>query len=145
MKRTLIIFFVALITTPIFAQKIKIKDRVALVDNVEFVKWDNSLRAGFICQVSTIKADTPIFSMKLDYYEKYNSAARKYVNQHYYTIRFLDFEGELQTTLLTKKFFKALYNFGIFNEDDTVNEEKARKFIRAYHEDIDIPLEINHR
>lgn len=142
MKKTLIILFVALMATPMFAQKIKIKDRVASVDKVEFLKWDNSLRAGFACQVSHVKTDTPILSMKLYHYEKYNDAAKKYVKAGYYKVKFLDFDGEFQTTLMTKKFFKILYNSGIINEDGTVDEDKAKKFIRTYDEDINIPDEV---
>jgi hypothetical protein len=128
--------------TPMFAQEVKIKDRVASIDKVAFVKWDNSLRAGFACQVSHAKTDTPILSMKLYYYEKYNTAAKKYVRTGYYKVKFLDFDGEFQTTMLTKKFFKTLYKSGIINEDGTVDEEKAKKFIRTYDEDIRILDEV---
>lgn len=136
MKKVLMILFVGLMVTPIFAQKVKIKNRVASIDNVAFVKWDNNLRISEVCQISHAESDNPILSMKLYYYDKYNAAAKKYIRTAYYLVRFLDFDGEFKTSMLTKKFFKTLYKSGIINEDGTVDEDKAKKFIRTYDEDI---------
>lgn len=110
MIRILIILFVVLITTSTYAQKIKIKKRTVCINKTEFVKWDNSLRFSETCTITHVKTETPLFSMKLYYYNRYDSVARKSIRQHYFNIRFLDFDGEFQSSLTTKKFFKALFN-----------------------------------
>lgn len=143
MIRVLTILFVALLTIPAFAQKVKIKNKTACINKTEFVKWDNSLRFSETCTVTHVKTENPLFSMKLYHYDKYDSVARKSIRKHYYNIRFLDFDDELQCSMTTKKFFKALYNSDIMNKDGTINEEKAKTFIRTYDEDVPIQVNIN--
>lgn len=126
MKKVLVILFVALLATPTFAQKVKIKKKTVYVDKVAFLTWENSFMSFESCPITLASGTIPVMSHK----------GYQYGNRCFVHFKFLDFDGDMWISFERKRFFKLLYKSGIINDDGTIDEEKARRFIRTYGEEV---------
>lgn len=129
MKRILLLLLVGFIASPVFSQKtkVKIKDKIAYINDEAFLKWeDGSYALRQPSQVTHVSGESPMFVIQIHMY-----GSTPHIN-----LRFLDFDGELWTSSMTrKKLYSKLYKADVFNDDGTVDEEKAKRFIRSYHEE----------
>lgn len=67
MKHLLLFLFLATLTTTGFSQKVKIKDNIATVDAVPFLKWDKRSGAMEVSISSINSSEEEIYAMWLDY------------------------------------------------------------------------------
>ncbi len=126
MKKLLLLLAVVLMAGTITAQKVKIKNKIAYVNDEAYLTWNNNdYMIHLPGEFKHVSNESTIFTMQI----------HKYGQKIYNNLRFVDFDGEIWTIMPRKKVIKSLYNSGVINDDGTVNEEKARKFIRAYHQE----------
>lgn len=127
MKKLLIILPFLLLTFSAFSQKVKLKKKIAYVDEVAELSLESCRMAqaeGQTCLVKSVKTGEPLFSTYV-----YSAGAIGYRVD----ISFVDFNTELRIEgMMFKRIFSKMYEMKVINEDGTVNEANARKFARAY-------------
>ncbi len=127
MKKAFVLILSLLFVSMAFGQKVKIKNKVCYIDEQVFLTWeDKSFMIHQPSPVTHVNGEAPVFVMQM----------HKYGSDFYTSIRFLDFEEEFWSKDKTrKKLFSMIYKSNLFNEDGTIDEKKATRFIRTYHEE----------
>jgi len=126
MKKLLLLLAAVLMVGTVTAQKVKIKDKIAYVNDEAYLTWDNNdYMIRLPGEFKHISGESTILVMQI----------HQYGQKVYNNVRFTDFDSEFWTIMPRKKIIKSLYNAGVINADGTVDEEKARRFIRTYHQE----------
>jgi hypothetical protein len=132
-----------------FSQKVKFKKGKVLIDNVEFLNYEEeglmttySLLEGgdFISVVSTY------YEVRNDAYYTLKNAAASGMSPttkvYVYTVKFIELDKELTTDLSRKDLMAAVFKNKIIGEDSSVNKEKVDLFITKYNNE-NLKLKIN--
>jgi hypothetical protein len=121
--------FLLVSTLSLCAQEVSIKKKSVFVDGVEELKRDdcNIGSERTKCVVTSVKTQQPVFSIYIRHYLA--------IDKIVVDVNFIDFDG---TCRMTIKSFKALYmdiyKMKVIDKDGKVDVEKAKAFIRLYHE-----------
>lgn len=144
MKKSILLLVVMLLgfTTSSFAQKIKIKGDVILVDKIPFAKVKSKGMVVKNHTVFTLEGHEVVFAKFNTYPENYKSNA-----SGYYEIKFLDSElvTEMENNTL-KSFAKVLVGNMIDSkilDGNTINVNNIDTFYKKYHENIAEKLDRN--
>ncbi len=137
MKRILFVFAFALITSLTFAQKVKIKKGVVLMDDVEIFKEE---KEGDVQTFSTISGKEFMSVIGTSYQERNEAHYRKYgenfprtITKWIYTVKFFEYGKELVTDLSTKDIIKAVFQSEMVKADGKIDEAKLNVFVNKYH------------
>ncbi len=142
MKTIFSLLTLLFLTLSLSAQDIKFSKKVAYIDDVPFLKWEENLKNRVLTPMMAAQKDEPIFTLHIQETSYYNDAAKKYVPKPYFSIRFLDFDGECEMSGTLKKLVKKIYKSGMLDAEGNLDEEKAKKFIRTYGEEIEKPVNV---
>lgn len=125
MKRLFTVLFLTL-TLASFSQKVKIKNGMVSIDEVETYKFE---KEGNSETLSTLSGNEFITLLK-DGFEEYRSGYRYYTTV--YTIKFLVSGQQILSDMSDKDIIKAIYKSGMVDADGKINEEKMNIFVNKY-------------
>lgn len=123
-----ILLLALLISCGTYAQDIKTKKNIVLLNETEWLskdKGDLNLEKTK-CVISSVKSGKPLFSIYIRYYVEVGKAKMD--------INFVDFDGSCRLTTTVKDLYRNLYKMGAIDADGVVNREKAEAWIRLYNE-----------
>lgn len=128
MKKVVTIFFL-MFTVLSFSQKVKIKDDIVSIDEVETYKIE---KEGKSRTVSTMTGEEFITLLK-DGFEFYKAGNRHYTRV--FIIRFLISGDEVYTDMSEKDILKVIYKSGMVSADGKIDEDKKNIFVNKYNDE----------
>jgi hypothetical protein len=133
MEKALILLFIFFLSISSFAQKVKIKDNIATVDGVEYVKWEKRAMSteAYVSNLTT--GEEEISMMYLDYYDPTSiSNSNPKGRVVWIEVYFLTLDIRCEVDSRTHKgLVKMLYQSNIY-VNGVLNEENAQKFVKRY-------------
>ncbi len=133
MKKMCVVVFLMISATTLWGQKVKIKDGIAYVDGVEYIKWDYRFAGNEISVVELENENEVLFISYLDYSDPMkvsNSNPKGLVRWEELKFLSLGISCEVQS-MGQKGLVKLLYENEVFQQGK-LNEDNARKLVRKY-------------
>jgi len=129
MKNVLVLILLALFTTTGFAQKVKFKKDMVLIDDIEAYKMKES---GSTQVYSTLSGKEFMVISAMSYREE-DDIAINITKQYVYIVRFLKSGKVVYTDASQKKMVANVYNDQMVDADGNVDEKKLEEFIFKYN------------
>ena len=141
--KALFLLLAFVFSTPIFAQKVKIKKGIATVNDVEYADMNEC--NGQTCTVMSLTGEN-ILVMYWESFEKPNPVKRnpkskspyhETVTERYSIIKFFDSDIEFESKLISKKqILKALYKDNVIDVDGNLSMSNVKVFTKKHARDI---------
>lgn len=133
MKNLLLLTFVCFISIAANCQKIKIKDDIATVDGVNFLKWEKRASANEISISGMSSEGEEISGMYLNYVDPNKiSKANPEGKVRWIEIYFVTMDLRCEVATRTSKgLAEMIYENNIY-VDGTLNQENVQKFVKKY-------------
>jgi len=132
MKKILLFLCVSLLASTSFSQKTKIKDNVATVDGVAFLKWD--LRHGSEISISGINSTSEeIFAMYMDYSDPAKvTSANPEGKVRWIELNFVTLQKKCEIDTRTQGgLVKFIFENNLYI-DNVINAENVEKLVYKY-------------
>ena len=134
-KNILLLILFLSITGIINAQKVKLKKGIVYIDGNETLKYEKSFQDSELL-LFPLDGEEEIIFIKYD-----DNGTRGYnlMSDDFIKIHFIKQDLKLESgshAEFWKQIIKWMYQNKIFNVDGTLNDEKVKKFVDRYHEDV---------
>lgn len=134
MKKLLLVFGFALImASAVYAQKMaKFKKGVVTFGDLEFLKYDCKYASVDNCLFSNFQGEKVLLTKAYFWKTEYVPNNPQPIKRYYYEIEFWDTDLKMYSTEILNYFFKHLIEYKVFNDDGSLNYDKAAEFVKIH-------------
>lgn len=134
MKNILLVFSLILLFGNVASaqKRAKFKKGTVKYGSIEFLQYDCKFPAVQNCVFTNQKGEKVLLSKAYYWKTEYVPNNPQPQKRYYYEIEFWDTDLKMYSTETMNFVFKNLIEYNIFNDDNSLNYEKAAEFVKIY-------------